>query len=59
MLKQISHIAILIMFALLVCDIIVHATMIERMCQDRIDWAIQDTLDATLQACEEKIESMK
>ena len=49
----------IIFFALLVCDIIVHATMIERMCQDRIDWAIQDTLDATLQACEEKIDSMK
>ena len=59
MLKKIQNIAILIMFGLLVCDIIVHATMTERMCQDRIDWAIQDTADATLQACEEKIDSMK
>lgn len=47
------------MLALLVGDIIVHAKITERMCQDRIDWAIQDTLDATLQACEEKIDSMK
>lgn len=59
MLKPISNIAILIMFGMLVCDIIVHAKITERMCQDRIDWAIQDTLDATLQACEEKIDSMK
>lgn len=30
----------------------------ERMCKDTVEWAIQDTSDATLAACEDRIDEL-